>query len=88
MAYLYILYSEVLLKYYVGSTHGTIEERLRRHLSDHHGFTGKSKDWKVVYFEYYEEFALAYKREHEIKAWKSKVRIKKLILNQNDRVNS
>ena len=45
MAYVYILFSETLNKYYVGSTVGLIEERLKKHLSDHMGYTGKAKDW-------------------------------------------
>jgi putative endonuclease len=51
MSYVYILYSEILDKYYIGSTEGPIEYRLKKHLSDHKGFTGKIKDWKVVYSE-------------------------------------
>ena len=82
MAHLYILYSEILQKYYVGSTGNSLEERLRRHLSNHDGFTGRSKDWKIVYSEFYPEINLAIKREREIKAWKSKVRIRELILKE------
>ena len=47
----YILFSEAINKYYVGSTCGKIDERLRKHNSNHIGFTGKASDWKVVYFE-------------------------------------
>jgi hypothetical protein len=35
MAITYILYSEILDKYYIGHTEQGMEERLRRHLSDH-----------------------------------------------------
>jgi putative endonuclease len=56
MAFTYILYSKTLdNKYYIGSTEGTLEARLKKHLSNHNGFTGKSKDWILVYHEEYED---------------------------------
>ena len=56
-----------------------LEERLRRHLSSHKGFTGRAKDWEVVYFESYEEKTKAILREQEIKKWKSRIKILELI---------
>jgi putative endonuclease len=79
MSYIYILHSKILEKFYIGHTTESLEERLRKHLSDHSGFTSKAKDWRVVYFEVYETKSLAYKRELEIKKWKSSKRIQKLI---------
>ena len=81
MCYTYILYSETLDKFYIGHTCENIDERLRKHLSNHKGFTANIKDWKIVYFETLENKSLAYKRELEIKSWKSKIKIKKLIDN-------
>jgi len=52
---------------------------LRKHLSNHKGFTSKAKDWMIVYHENYDSKSDAYKREKEIKAWKSKSKIKALI---------
>jgi len=78
-AIVYILYSKTLDKYYVGCTTDILAERLRRHLSDHRGYTTKAKDWVVVYYETFEEKLNAFKREKEIKCWKSKERIKQLI---------
>ena len=74
----YILYSEILDKYYVGFT-ANIEERLRKHNNRHKGFTGKNNDWKVVYSESYDSKSAAIKREREIKNWKSRIKIQKLI---------
>jgi len=51
MALVYILYSSSLDRYYIGSTTQPVEERLRRHLSDHKGFTAKAKDWCIIYSE-------------------------------------
>ena len=81
LCYTYILYSETLDKFYIGHTCENLNERLRKHLSNHKGFTSKIKDWKIVYFEILENKSLAYKRELEIKSWKSKIKIKKLIDN-------
>ena len=79
MNYTYILFSKNLNQYYIGHTSEEIEKRLRKHLSNHNGFTSKAKDWKIVYFEKFETKSLAYKRELELKKWKSRVKIEKLI---------
>ena len=81
MCYTYILHSESLDKFYIGHTCENLDERLAKHLSNHKGFTAKVKDWKIVYFEILENKSLAYKRELEIKSWKSKTKIKNLINN-------
>jgi putative endonuclease len=43
MYYFYILYSKELDKFYVRNTSEILEERLRKYLSDHFGFTSKVK---------------------------------------------
>ncbi|WP_412850441.1 GIY-YIG nuclease family protein [Chryseobacterium sp. PMSZPI] len=83
MCYCYILYSKSLNKYYIGHSCENLQERLRRHLSAHNGFTSKVKDWIIVYTEKFCSKAQAYKREREIKAWKSKLKIQKLISETN-----
>jgi len=75
----YILYSVTKDTYYVGYTGTSIEERLRKHNSNHTGFTGGISDWVVCYKEEFETKELAYKREREVKAWKSRKRIEQLI---------
>ena len=77
----YILYSEQLDKFYVGRTSDALDDRIRRHLSQHDGFTGRAKNWKLVYSEACDEKSNAVRRETEIKSWKSKNRIKLLIEN-------
>jgi len=74
----YILYSQGLDKFYIGHS-SDLEERLRKHNTNHKGFTGKTHDWVVVYTETYPSKELAYAREREVKKWKSKIRIKELI---------
>ena len=78
MFYLYILYSANLDSYYVGAT-ADVAERLKRHLSNHHGYTAKAKDWEIVYTATFESKTEALAREKMIKSWKSKILIKKLI---------
>lgn len=75
----YILYSPSLDRYYVGSTRHDMDERLRRHNSNHKGYTGKVNDWRIVLVEEFPTYEAAHKREREIKAWKSRKMIEKLI---------
>ena len=79
MACVYILYSAYLDKYYIGSSSQTAEERLQKHLLHHRGFTGRAKDWELVYTEIYNTKSDAYHRERLLKAWKSRKQIVELI---------
>ena len=65
-------------KYYIGSTK-EIESRLEKHLSNHKGFTSKAKDWVLKYQETFSSNSDALKRELQIKKWKSRKMIEKLI---------
>jgi putative endonuclease len=75
----YILYSSVRDRYYVGHTGDDLLERLRKHNSNHKGFSGGVGDWIIVYTETYLTKTAAYQREREIKAWKSRKKIELLI---------
>ena len=77
--WVYIIYSARLKKYYVGSTSEGVASRLRRHNSNHRGFTGKVGDWELRYVEEYSTKADAMEREKQIKSWKSRIKIEKLI---------
>jgi len=59
-----ILYSPILNKYYVGST-SDLAERLRRHHTNHNGFTGSCADWILKYSEEFASKAEAYARERQ-----------------------
>jgi putative endonuclease len=78
MFYFYILYSKSLNKYYIGHTEN-LDERLRKHLSNHKGFTGRAADWVIVYSETFSTKELAYARERKVKSWKSRIKIEDLI---------
>jgi len=81
MFYLYIIYSEKLDKFYVGYS-SDLKERLRKHNSSNKSFTGNSNDWKIVYTEEYKSKNDVMFREKQIKKWKSRKLIMKLIRNQ------
>ncbi|RQP13928.1 MAG: GIY-YIG nuclease family protein [Chryseobacterium sp.] len=57
MYFVYILYSETLDKYYIGST-ANVEKRLEKHLQKHSGFTARAKDWKVAFSEEFSDCLL------------------------------
>ena len=76
--YFYILFSRQLDIFYIGHT-GNLEEKLRKHNTNHKGFTGKANDWEIVYSEEFDTKSEAYAREREVKKWKSQSRIKDLI---------
>ena len=79
MFYTYILYSSILNRYYIGFTAGRVEERIKKHLANHKGFTSTAKDWVVVYSEFFQTKQGAVERERKIKSWKSKIKIEELI---------
>ncbi len=79
VALFYILHSPSSNKFYIGHTTEPIEERLRKHNTNHKGFTGKYQDWIIVYVENFQSKNEAYAREREVKSWKSRRMIEKLI---------
>lgn len=84
MYYLYILHSNDLNKFYIGSTQN-IQERLQRHLSGRSKYTSKAKDWVLQYSVEYQTRALALKREKQLKNWKNAVRIRELIQQESEK---
>ncbi|QAA81749.1 GIY-YIG nuclease family protein [Aequorivita sp. H23M31] len=82
MYYLYILYSEHLDRYYIGSTED-ISVRLKEHLWNHEGFTARAKDWEIRYSENFLTRSEALAREQQIKKWKSRKLIEKLIASRD-----
>lgn len=76
--YFYIIFSEELDKFYYGHTN-EFDNRVRKHNTNHKGFTGKANDWALVYYEIFETKSEAYARERQVKGWKNTERIKQLI---------
>ena len=79
MTHTYILYSQALDRYYIGHTGEGLDERIRKHLSGHDGYTSRAKDWQLVWFRSYETKEDAYAMEREIKSWKSPRRIRQFV---------
>ena len=82
MFYTYIIYSETINKYYVGSCQD-VQERLQDHLNSRSKYTKQAKDWELKYFETYSSRSEAYQREMQIKKMKSRKYIESLIENKN-----
>ena len=78
MHFTYILFSKRRNKYYVGSS-SNLESRLLKHNTNHKGFTGKVGDWEIVYSKGFLTREDSFKREKQIKLWKSRLMIEKLI---------
>jgi len=83
MYFVYILYSAELDHYYIGCSDNP-EERLRKHLFNHKGFTSKAKDWFICLTEGFETKTEALNRERQLKNWKNKTRLKQLINKSRD----
>ena len=62
----YILFSLSLNKYYIGYTSGPIDERVRKHLTAHSGFTSNVKDWTLKYLGKFNEKRSAWELENRL----------------------
>ena len=78
MPHTYILFSEKLNKYYIGST-SDINRRIEDHNRGKEKFTRTGTPWQIVYSEQFEILADARKRELQIKKQKSRKYIERLI---------
>jgi len=77
----YILFSAIKNRYYIGFT-SNLQERIIRHNQKSTGFTGNVNDWRILYTEKYETKEQASQRELQIKSWKSRIKIEELIKKQ------
>jgi len=77
--YVYILYASDINRYYIGYTGDNLIERLRKHNTNHKGFTGRSNLWEYKYTEVFNEKSLAISREKYIKGRKSRIYLEELI---------
>lgn len=74
----YVLKSSATDKYYIGQT-ADIGKRLLYHNSGYSKSTKVCLPWKIVYTESFITRALAMKKETEIKKYKSRIMIEKLL---------
>lgn len=77
MYYVYIL-QEKGGKYYIGCT-DNIERRIKEHNSGYSKFTKAYKFWVLKYSEKYKSLKEARERERQIKKWKKRIAIERLI---------
>jgi putative endonuclease len=64
--FVYILYSELSESYYTGETLDP-DLRLRKHISNHTGYTSIAKDWRIVFQKECDSKSEALKLERRIK---------------------
>jgi len=74
----YILYSERINSYYIGST-GNINDRIKRHNSGRSTYTKRGIPWKIVYQRNYNTKTEAYQAELHIKSFKNRKYIEEFI---------
>ena len=79
MCFFYILHSPDKDKYYIAATCDSLTSKLDKHNMHQKGYTGQTNDWVIAYFEEYETKIEAFNREKQVKNWKSRKRIIKLI---------
>ncbi|MGE5356461.1 MAG: GIY-YIG nuclease family protein [Deltaproteobacteria bacterium] len=63
----YILFSEQIGGYYIGSTSKLLIDRLSRHNTKHKGYTSRANDWKVIFSKELTSISEARELEIEIK---------------------
>ena len=71
----YILFSQKIKLFYIDYTNTSVDERLKKHNTNHKGFTGRTHDWKIIYFETYQNKTNALKKEKEIKSGKANIKL-------------
>ena len=80
MFFVYILRSKVNHSYYVGSCKD-IEARVEKHNKGLVNSTKRFLPWELMYAEEFDSLSLARKRESQLKSWKKRISLEKLIKN-------
>ncbi|MCL9807939.1 GIY-YIG nuclease family protein [Flavobacterium luminosum] len=75
----YILFSEVHSKTYVGFTSNLIERFASHNALGKKGYTIKYRPWKVIHVDFFSEKSEALKREKYLKSGKGREFIKEII---------
>ncbi|HOI28550.1 MAG TPA: GIY-YIG nuclease family protein [Melioribacteraceae bacterium] len=78
MYYVYVLKSLVKERFYIGHT-SDLQNRLNEHNSGRTKSTKTYIPWSIIYTETYLTRSEAYKRELEIKSYKSGIKFKQLL---------
>lgn len=78
MFYCYILESLKDGSFYIGIT-GNLEKRVSFHNKGKVRYTNTRKPFRLFYFEAFKTLSEAYKREKQIKSWKKRKAIERLV---------
>jgi putative endonuclease len=81
--HVYILYSAVVDRYYVGQT-SDLQDRLRRHNQGRSKYTKSGIPWNLVYKEGFETRSQAVQREQELKRSKSREHLVRAIRSERN----
>ncbi len=76
--HVYILLSETTKRYYVGQTQD-VKERLAYHNANYSKSLRNRGPWQLVYQEEYKTRGPAMRRERQIKSWKDRGMIERLV---------
>ncbi|MBU1164243.1 GIY-YIG nuclease family protein [Patescibacteria group bacterium] len=80
MYYTYIIKSQKNNSYYIGSCKN-LQDRITKHNKGLVKSTKRYLPWKLIYYEFFHTLKEARKREKQIKSWKKRAAIEKLIKN-------
>jgi len=76
--HVYILLSESTDRYYIGQTQN-LEERLSYHNANYSKSLKNRGPWKLLYEEPYQTRSEAVRRERQLKSWKDRAMIERLV---------
>ena len=78
MYYLYILQSDTTSRFYIGQTQD-VPERLAYHNANYSKSLKNRGPWRLLYTEQYKTRSEAVRRESQLKSWKDRRMIEKLL---------
>ena len=79
----YIIYSQIIDKYYIGFS-SNVQDRLLKHNRNSKGFSNFGKPWILVYEETFDNKKNAMDRERQLKKWKNRERLETLIKSRSE----
>ena len=77
MFYVFILFSELANRFYIGSTNA-LSQRLSEHRNGFSKYTKRASDWSMVYSKEFPSRAEAVRFERYLKSWKDREKLKEL----------
>lgn len=87
MYYVYMLYSAVVDRYYVGQT-SNLEDRIKRHNQGRSKYTKSGIPWNLVYKEGFETRSDAKKKESKVKQSENREDLVRFIRSDSNEITS